>query len=61
MSFPDAVAFKLTASRGGVEETTQYVSPESLRYAFKLLMDECYYFIVDALTELPEGVSLDIE
>jgi hypothetical protein len=56
------VAYKLTASRGGVVQLTQYVSEEQGRYASKLLWEEGYDDVVDeALTELPEGVELDVE
>jgi hypothetical protein len=58
----DIVAYKLTASRGGVAELTQYVSPDNKRYATKLLWEEGYEDVAEeALTELPEGVELDVE
>ncbi len=57
----DIVAYKLTASRGGVVELTQYVSPDNKRYATKLLWEEDYDVAEEALTELPEGVELDVE
>jgi hypothetical protein len=58
----DVVAYKLTAMRGGQIAMVQYVSPDSARYAAKLLWEEGYDEVLDeALTELPEGIKLDIE
>jgi hypothetical protein len=48
--------------RGGQVAMVQYVSTDSARYAAKLLWEEGYDEVFDeALTELPEGIKLDIE
>jgi hypothetical protein len=58
----DVVAYKLTAMRGGQVAVVEYVSPDSARYAAKLLWEEDYDEVFDeAITELPEGITLDIE
>jgi hypothetical protein len=58
----DVVAYKLTGMRGGQVAIVQYVSPDSVRYAAKLLWEEGYEDVVDEeLTELPEGVALDVD
>jgi hypothetical protein len=58
----EVVAYKLTAMRGGQVAVVQYVSPDSARYASKLLWEEGYDEVFDeAITELPEGIELDIE
>jgi hypothetical protein len=58
----DVVAYKLTAMRGGQIAMVQYVSTDSARYAAKLLWEEGYDEVFDeALTELPEGIKLEIE
>lgn len=56
----DVVAYKLTATKGDAS-MTQYVAPDSRRYAGKLLQEEGYEVTEEALTELPEGVELDVE
>lgn len=56
----EAVAYKLTATKGDTT-MTQYVAPDSRRYAVKLLQEEGYAVTDEALTELPEGVELDVE
>jgi len=57
----DVVAYKLTGMRGGQAAIVQYVSPDAARYASKLLWEEGYEDVVDeALTQLPEGVTLDV-
>lgn len=56
----EAVAYKLTATKGD-STMTQYVAPDSRRYAAKLLQEEGYAVTEEALTELPEGVELDVE
>lgn len=58
----EAVAYKLTATDdSGNVVVTQYVAPDSKRYATKLLLEEGYEVAEEALTELPEGVVLDVE
>lgn len=58
----DIVAYKLTAMRGGQVAIVQYVSPDAARYASKLLWEEGYEDVIDeALTQLPEGVTLDVD
>jgi hypothetical protein len=58
----EVVAYKLTAMHGGQVAMVQYVSPDSARYAAKLLWEEGYDEVFDeAITELPEGIALDIE
>jgi len=58
----DIVAYKLTAMRDGQAAIVQYVSPDAARYASKLLWEEGYDDVVDEeLTELPEGIKLDVE
>jgi hypothetical protein len=58
----DVVAYKLTAtSDSGTVVAVQYVSPDSRRYAAKLLVEEGYEVTEEALNEMPEGVSLDVE
>lgn len=57
----DVVAYKLTAKSDNGTELVQYVAPDSRRYAAKLLVEEGYEVSEDALTELPEGVVLDVE
>lgn len=57
----DIVAYKLTASRDGQVEMVQHVGADSKRYATKLLLEEGYDVAEEALTELPEGVELDVD
>jgi hypothetical protein len=57
----DAVAYKLTATENATVVVTQYVSADSRRYAAKLLMEEGYEVTEEALNEMPEGVTLDVE
>ena len=58
----DVVAYKQTAMSGGQVAMVQYVSADSARYAAKLLWEEGYDEVLkEALTELPEGIKLDIE
>ncbi len=57
----DAVAYKLTATSTGTVVSIQYTSPDSRRYAAKLLMEEGYEVTEEALSEMPEGVTLDVE
>jgi hypothetical protein len=58
----EAVAYRLTAiNADDVVVSVQIVSPESLRYATKLLMEEGYVVNTEDLAELPEGTVLDIE
>jgi hypothetical protein len=56
----DVTAYKLTATKGDAT-MTQYVAPDSRRYAAKLLQEEGYTVTEEALTELPEGVELDVD
>lgn len=58
----ELAAYKLTATdSNGDVAVTQYVAPDSKRYAIKLLLEEGYEVAEEALTELPEGVVLDVE
>lgn len=57
----DIAGYKLTASKDDAVVMTQYVSADSKRYATKLLREEGYTVAEEALTELPEGVELDVE
>lgn len=61
-SAENVVAYKLTATTdSGTIVAVQYVSPDSRRYAAKLLMEEGYTVQEEALDEMPEGVKLDVE
>lgn len=57
----DVIAHKLTATNtldGDV--IVQYVAADKAAYATKLLIEDDYEVVAEQLTELPEGVSLDV-
>lgn len=58
----DVIAHKQTATNAdGVVEIIQYVHPSLAGQARKYLVEEGYTVVEEPLTELPEGVTLDIQ
>jgi hypothetical protein len=58
----DVIAYKLVAvDRNGAVASTQYVSPRARRYAAKLLLEEGWDVAEQPLSEMPDGVGLDVE
>jgi hypothetical protein len=58
----EAVAYRITATNAdGVAVSVQIVSPTSVRYATKILMEEGYAVDTEELAELPEGTVFDVE
>lgn len=58
----EVIAHKQTAyDADGITQLTQYVHPSLAGLARKYLIEEGYTVSDEPLTELPEGVSLDIK
>lgn len=58
----DVIAHKQVATDSdGVVQLTQYVHPSLAGRARKYLVEEGYTVTEEPLTELPEGVTLDIQ